>query len=321
VSYALNGDPDGRLTEATRQRVLEAAERIGYAPSAAARLLRGGRSRSVLLLTPDVHGGGGMTPAVVEELAAALAREGFSLVWQLGIEGSAAPVRELSPAVVLTSPTTDDLEFERLTRGFTVPVISAFTGRDGFVAAAGTAQVRALADRGFTRLTFARPPDPRLDPMVALRRAAVEHEAAILGLAPVHAVEWPEDRADGRRLLESLVDRDAVLAIAAYNDDVALAVLAAAADAGLTVPARISVIGVDDVPAARLAVPALTTVRADLRRYVQDLAAAVIALAGGGTADPPALPSQLELVERASVGHGPMTVRRSPPGSTPHASR
>jgi DNA-binding LacI/PurR family transcriptional regulator len=302
VSYALNGDPDRRLTEQTRQRVLDAAVRIGYAPSAAARLLRGGRSRSVLLLTPDVGGAGGLTPAVVEQLAAELARSGFSLVWQLGIEGSAAPVRELSPAVVLTSPTAEDPGFDRLTRGFSVPVVPAFAGRDAFIAAAGAEQVRALAARGFRHLIFAGPHDDRLRAMAALRRTGVEREAAALGLEAVRVLEWPDARAAGSRLVGALLEEDRPIAIAAYNDDVALAVLAASADAGVAVPDRLSVIGVDDVPSSRLAVPALSSVRADLQDYVRALAAAVVALAEGEPVDPPTLPSRLEVVERDSVG-------------------
>ena len=53
VSYVLNGTPGTSISDATRQRVLEAAARLGYAPSAAARTLRSGRSDLVLCLLPD----------------------------------------------------------------------------------------------------------------------------------------------------------------------------------------------------------------------------------------------------------------------------
>src|SRR4051812_43365688 len=53
VSYVLNDTPHQKIPEATRRRVLEAAARLGYAPSAAARTLRTGRSDVVLGMLPD----------------------------------------------------------------------------------------------------------------------------------------------------------------------------------------------------------------------------------------------------------------------------
>ena len=44
VSYVLNNTPHQKIPDETRQRVLAAAARLGYAPSAAARALRSGRS-------------------------------------------------------------------------------------------------------------------------------------------------------------------------------------------------------------------------------------------------------------------------------------
>src|SRR5699024_8468011 len=53
VSYVLNDTPGHRITADTRARVADAAARLGYAPSAAARTLRSGRSEVVLCLLPD----------------------------------------------------------------------------------------------------------------------------------------------------------------------------------------------------------------------------------------------------------------------------
>ncbi|MGW0694593.1 LacI family DNA-binding transcriptional regulator [Streptomyces sp. NPDC002738] len=50
VSYALNGK--GRLDDATRARIREAADRLGYTPNRVARGLRSGRSSTLGLLMP-----------------------------------------------------------------------------------------------------------------------------------------------------------------------------------------------------------------------------------------------------------------------------
>jgi DNA-binding LacI/PurR family transcriptional regulator len=55
----------------------------------------------------------------------------------------------------------------------------------------------------------------------------------------------------------------AVTGICAYNDELALALLAGARREGVDVPGRLAVIGVDDIPGAAASLPALTTVRAD----------------------------------------------------------
>src|SRR4051794_28173 len=52
VSYVLNDTPHQQIPEATRHRVLEAAERLSYSPSAAARALVRGRSDVILFVFP-----------------------------------------------------------------------------------------------------------------------------------------------------------------------------------------------------------------------------------------------------------------------------
>src|ERR1700759_2300938 len=79
VSYVLNDTPHQTISSGTRSRVLDAAARLGYAPSAAARALRTGRSEGVLCLLPDwpIRAEAG---SVVANLSTALARHGLTLV-------------------------------------------------------------------------------------------------------------------------------------------------------------------------------------------------------------------------------------------------
>ncbi|HET6480312.1 MAG TPA: substrate-binding domain-containing protein, partial [Actinoplanes sp.] len=87
----------------------------------------------------------------------------------------------------------------------------------------------------------------------------------------------------------------------AYNDEVALAVLAGVRRAGLQAPGDLAVIGVDDIPPARLADPALTTVTTDQAAIGAHLAATVVAALRGRAA--PALPpaAVVRVVTRASA--------------------
>jgi DNA-binding LacI/PurR family transcriptional regulator len=91
-----------------------------------------------------------------------------------------------------------------------------------------------------------------------------------------------------------------VTAVAAYNDEVALAVLAGVRAEGLRVPEDVAVIGVDDVPAARLASPALTTVWQAIDAQATSLAASVMA-ALDGTDEPPRPDDVFHVVVRSST--------------------
>ncbi|MET9971051.1 LacI family DNA-binding transcriptional regulator, partial [Streptomyces sp. NPDC006356] len=53
VGFVLNRTTGQTISQSTRERVLDAAQRLGYRPHSAARTLRSGRSRLVLLVLPD----------------------------------------------------------------------------------------------------------------------------------------------------------------------------------------------------------------------------------------------------------------------------
>ena len=55
ASRALTGDARARISEATRDRVRRAAERLAYVPNHRARALRFARSGAVGLIVPDVN--------------------------------------------------------------------------------------------------------------------------------------------------------------------------------------------------------------------------------------------------------------------------
>src|SRR5215218_9071233 len=77
VSYVLNDTPHQTISAHTRDRVLHAAAVLGYAPSAAARTLRTGRSDVVLCLLPDWPIGPEVG-SMLGNLSTALARSGLT---------------------------------------------------------------------------------------------------------------------------------------------------------------------------------------------------------------------------------------------------
>jgi DNA-binding LacI/PurR family transcriptional regulator len=91
-------------------------------------------------------------------------------------------------------------------------------------------------------------------------RAAAEAAAPGEARTSVAHGEWDPGQAE--TATHSLFERDpAITAVFACSDEMALGVYQALAARGLRVPADVSVVGFDDVPEARWARPALTTVR------------------------------------------------------------
>ena len=79
VSYALNGTRP--ISEATRQRIFDAIEELGYKPHALARGLASKRSRLIALLFPNSERGLGYTELEFVTSAASTAKENqYSLV-------------------------------------------------------------------------------------------------------------------------------------------------------------------------------------------------------------------------------------------------
>ncbi|NEA98757.1 LacI family DNA-binding transcriptional regulator [Streptomyces sp. SID13726] len=281
VSYVLNDTPHQRITEATRQRVWEAAARLGYAPSAAARTLRIGRSDIVLGLLPDwpiEH----VLGRLIQQLTNALAEHELTfLVHSSGLP--ARPLREIwkamTPAAVLALDEFPESEAEAM-RTAGVEVVMAVYGdfrgepRGPLVSEEpiGAAQARYLA-ASHHRLGYAAPDLGRLDALVRPRLDGVRKVCAELGLPEPEVRTVPLDARDAAEAVRGWLAVDApVTGVCAFNDDVALAVLAGLAHLGLRAPDDLAVIGVDDISYAALSQPPLTTIVRDTDAIARNMA-------------------------------------------------
>jgi DNA-binding LacI/PurR family transcriptional regulator len=157
--------------------------------------------------------------------------------------------------------------------------------RDG-LAAHVTAQLGYLAGRGHTRIAYALP-DPET-PLRAVRLRFADRSAEMLGLSPVAPFSLPAFRTGAADSLARLrAAHPAVTAVAAFDDDVALRVLAAMRDLGLTAPGDLAVIGFDDNGYGALATPALTTVHIDAEAHGRLAARAILRLDAGDLSPAP----------------------------------
>jgi DNA-binding LacI/PurR family transcriptional regulator len=285
ASFVLRDSPNQSISAATRERVRQAARDLGYVPHAIARALREGSSR-IVVLSLDVALDGNYARSYVRGLDAELAAHDHTLLVRYEHAGTQATLDAIAPRAVLRfgEPYLTGHELDDSGGGW----------RDG-LAAHVSAQVGYLAERGHTRIAYAVP--DRETPLRAVRLRFADLAAERLGLPPVAPFSIPESRTGAAdSLAEIRAAHPAATAVAAFDDDVALRVLAAMRDLGLAAPGDLAVIGFDDNGYGALATPALTTVHIDAEAHGRQAARAILGLDAAGL---PAAPGRVVVRESA----------------------
>jgi DNA-binding LacI/PurR family transcriptional regulator len=332
VSNAFNR-PD-QLSPALRERILATAAAMGYlGPDAAARSLRRGRLRAVGVLYADRLSNAFADAAFVlflEGLAQAAEEADLALTLVPALPAVVGKEAGVAAAVVdglvIYSMASDDpLVAAALARRLPLVVADSpqlpsapTVGIDDRAAAwAAADHLLQLGHRRFGIVSGDLLLDRRSGPADLARQAAATFgvnrdrlrgyadalTAAGLDWAtvPVEEVADGLERATQEAMGRLLAHRPRPTAILAMSDRMAWEVLTAAVTAGLSVPDDLSVVGFDDIPAARWATPPLTTVRQPHREKGRATGRLLIAhLEGRNAADSVVLPT--ELVVRDSTG-------------------
>ncbi|MCP2341740.1 LacI family DNA-binding transcriptional regulator [Actinomadura rupiterrae] len=311
VSRTLRGT--GPVAPETRRRVLEAAEALRFTPSRAGVSLAEGRHAATGIVFPDLSGPYYAEVLMgCEEVASELGRSMIVLSTR-GRSEVPRLVRDLAGRVdglvVFGGTVPDDLLAELAGGGHPLVLIASapLPGAD-LVAAENHDSAVRLAEhlvghghRTFTLLGAGDGSD------IAQRWRGVTGVLERLGLpagAPVPCAFTVEGGyAAGRELLARTGRPDAVVCA---DDQIALGVLLAAEELGLSVPADVAVTGWDDIMAARHARPALTTVRQPMRELGARAARALDELIGGERTGSRHQTLPTELVVRASCGTHPL---------------
>ncbi|MFC8275594.1 LacI family DNA-binding transcriptional regulator [Streptomyces sp. NPDC057271] len=303
VSFVLNNTPGHRVSENTRARVLDAADRLGYVPHAAARSLRAGRS-NLVLMPASISAIGRLVSDWVDDLHSELDRHGYTAVLHAG--RFADPVdaarawAELRPAAVVA------LDGDRLTREAAellrragVRGVLAFASHPvpgvhtiGFDHAhIGAVAAEHLIARGRTRIGVVMPQERGLGVLAAPRLAGAESVAA-RHMATVTPLELAYTRESATALARrwASLELDSVFA---YNDEYAALLLHALQAEGIAVPDDVAIVGSDDLVLSALQQPALTTVRLELATPAQVADALHELIETGSTAPLPAIEAVL----------------------------
>jgi DNA-binding LacI/PurR family transcriptional regulator len=297
ISLVLNNSPSAKsIPQETRRRVLEAAEKLNYRPNYFARSLRQSRSMSVGVLAPDLSEGyfTRVMSGVVEELTLAkyfyftachdwrheLMEEYPRMLVERAVDGflllnTPAEIEVPVPVVAISAHGSE--------AGVTHIVLDHLK--------AAELALGHLYELGHRRIAFMR--GPKEIPDSEFRWEGIEQAAQALGLNLDARLVTRIDSGDGvgngngsgigsgswsgktgyhpmspeigyvpmKHLLETTRQFTAVFC---FNDIAAIGAIRALSEAGLRVPADVSVVGFDDIQSAAFCTPSLTTVRQPL---------------------------------------------------------
>ena len=267
VGFVVNGTPGQRISPATRERVLQAAARLGYRPNTAARTLVSGRSRIILLVLPDWPLEFAMR-IFLEETSRVLDEAGYSLVTCTRHPASRArPLWEtVHPDVVigmvpLQAADVASLRAQGIARIFPDPGAPP-TEATLYVGDGSRLQVEHLSGLGHRRLAYASATDPRFALLSRSRLQVAQRAASSLGLPPLDVRKAGHQDGSAGQAVRAWREAG-ITGVLAFNDDTAAAVVGSALRAGIRVPDDLAVIGHDDSPLASMFVPSLSSIQVD----------------------------------------------------------
>jgi DNA-binding LacI/PurR family transcriptional regulator len=308
ASLVLRGAPGP--SGATRERVLDAASRLGYRPDRAASLLARRRSR-LIGVAMDVRST--FHAQLVEDVHEAAEEHGYDLVLstvtrtrdeQRAVE---TLLDSRCEALLLLGTEAPAARLSALARQLPVVAVGRPVSADGVdvVRAAddeGVAQaVEHLAGLGHRRIAHV---DGGRGPIATARRRGYERAMRRRRLGEhLQVVAGDSGEESGARAARTLLGSGTrPTAVVTYNDASAVGLLDALLRAGVDVPGEVSVVGYDDSPLSRLAHIDLTTVSQDSPQLTRLAVAAVVERLDGGRTEAREVVVPPHLVVRGTTG-------------------
>ncbi len=313
VSHVLNNTR--YVSPEVRAKVEAAISELHYVPSAVARSLRARSTSTIGLLIPS-----GINPYFAE-LARGIEdcceRNGYCVILCNSDDDPAkqrnylrALLEKRIDGLILASG-SDDPNFAQALRGVRIPCLVVDRALDGVDAdtvridheQGGYLATRHLLDLGHRHIVCIA--GPAHTGVATLRVRGYRRALDEAGLRPPEAGILTCDFSSpgGYQAASRLLDAGCpVTAIVAGNDMIGLGVLRAAAERGVKVPERLSVIGFDDIQMSRYVYPALSTVGQSILQLGERAAARLLARIAAPNAplerEPPLAPA---LVAREST--------------------
>ena len=314
VSRVLHGT--GRVSEATRARVVRIVEETGYVPNLAARSLVSRQSRIVAAVVPSISNS--MFAETLHGMSDVLRRAGYFLtIAHTGYSRHEEyeVVKALlgqRPCGIFLHNTSHRAETIDLLRRLDVPVfetgdlsvrpidsVVSYSNRD-----AGKVMTRHLWNRGYRRIVFASAPR-RINERVQQRRRGYLDVLKEEGVLPDPALEFEGEPSPltGARLLHDILDSvPDVDAIFFASERLAIGAFFEAQRLQIAVPDRLAIAGFDLYEMNSQVFPAgITTIATPRREIGEQVARQLLARIQGSARGPVIQDLGFKLVERGST--------------------
>jgi DNA-binding LacI/PurR family transcriptional regulator len=267
-----------RISEDTRQRVLEAAQALDYHPDATARRMVSGKTQTIgfiLRQTPDQAFADQFLPQVLNGFSQACAAQNYHILFETippdtptGRYGKLLDERHVD-GIALSGPRHDDQELLTLsTRHAPIVLMGQLPGSDlPFVdvnnVKGAELATRHLIEHGHRRIALISNAPPAYTASTD-RLAGYRQALETAGLAfNADWVRYGDFTWQGGEtaMHELLTLTPAPTAVFVGSDTVALGAMQVIRRSGRRIPQDIAVVGFDDVPMAQFVDPPLTTIR------------------------------------------------------------
>jgi LacI family transcriptional regulator len=310
VSQVLNGSRP--VAEATRRRIEEVIAELGYRPNTFARALKTLRSQLVGVVLPDLSNP--FYPTLVRGVQDELGLNGYHTV-VVNTDAERAQELELVAelvarqvdGLVLTTFTLSDADYTGIAaKGVPFVVIGRTESFDHVATsdyAAAFEMTAYLMDKGYSSVAHLAGPTGGGGPgarRLAGYRAAMRERGLSGAAAPVVHAEFTV-AGGNKAMLQLLESGTRPRAVFCANDLMALGAIEAARTAGLRVPEDLAVAGFDDIDAASLVRPSLTTVENSARELGARAAGLLLDRMRGADGPPVAVQVGFSLKKRESA--------------------
>lgn len=301
VSRVINGSPS--IRPATKARVELAIQELGYRPNTAARALVTRRSGIIGIVgsSTALYGPSSIQRSVQEAARTAGYFTSMVPLAEVSLEALRDALDHLArqsvEAIVLIAAQEDVLAVAH-SAVTGLPMIVVEGDLSGRGLSVGVDQIdgarqatQHLIDLGHRTIEHVAGPVTYTE--AKGRRTGYEAAMRDAGLVPGQLWEGDWTPESGYRIGRELVRNGGTTAVFVANDQMAIGVLHAFAEAGWSVPGDVSVVGFDDIPEAAYLNPSLTTVRQDFHAVGQRAIDLVTATLEGLTTSMPLLHPEL----------------------------
>jgi len=308
VSRALSA-PE-KVNSQTRERVLRIAQEMGYVPNHTARSLTSGRTDLLGLIVPDI--GNPFFPPIIKAVQARAQAKGRTVLIADTDEHTsdesvrASEMRARVDGLIVVSPRSDATVLSEIARlGPAVFVNRIVPDQTSIIVDAGDGMRQAvehLAALGHRTIAYLN--GPRRSWSNQQREKAVVEAAADFDITVREYGPFEPQVQSGVHAADLILASDAT-AVIAYDDLIALGVMARLNERHISIGRDLSIIGVDDSPMSAMAYPTLTSVAVPGLQAGMAAVDAIVRRLENPEISPETITLETRLTVRSSTGLAP----------------